>query len=1761
MSSPLATKSDQIRKKSKVQENEQIIQNNEPDDTGRNDDSSSSEDESKRSDVSDNTAREALRQDTEERLQLAEKQERKRKRVADRNEATNAMQAQIASLQEQVTNAALLNPASMQISSFQYAESVKRLSIKQVLSKEIMIQFTNQFHNKEFTSPVMSLIDKEAWRVISTKFLDDGFALNREQIAEWSKDMLLHNLEELYKNNRLDESPLEKLRRLKLTDFYTSNSDTLVGQNFINDVLVICENMTQLQRDDRDLQNAMVGLLWRQMDNLEPMKVHNEVAVKSVKTLDEFVLLIGKYRSETDRTATLLETHGYDVRRRPIKLNTKVVNSTFGEQNYGSNNHVVKGHKKQTSQQVASKVVNKNSDSKHLACYRCGRSEFSKQLKAFHSPDNCYVKDHPDSNKNPNVTWKDSVEGKAFAAMSPPKLILPSWMMKDGSIRDGFKTGELITHTSSEFNYDLNCTYLVTLLASLTLHREVYDFLPLLITQVQSPTGNLRNLINPREVECLLDSGSHAGDFVSLDIVNILNITDCIILDDSNRKVCSGLDSNCSKTLGSIQFSFLNEVNKNFESETLNFKILLKSPIDIIIGRRSIKLLSMVSRTPSHFYDRTPNNLCTSTYDSTVSTYDNNDSSEQTDAVHRCGCQRHPDSRSDVLLNVTQTEIQVTENTNRLVRRSSEPSVVGRNMLSNEEPSSDRSEFAPPFALWNDIPLPEPRVGGALLGDIPPQSLMAATQTHAMFPSLVDGESYKLNDELIYQSLYSPLYGIADIITSTYVLSLSDITDMINPTSPALLLNALVSDIPSKFIDDDGIDQLKHDSFAPWLQVTPDSVDLLTLIHIEGDEALQLGIRVLCEEYKHIFALTLPKEASTLTPFNITVDLLKWRVPKNRGPPRVQSSLKQVEIAKQVTQLLEQGIIVPSPAEYYSQVLLSPKPDGTSRLCIDYRNLNEVSDTQADPIPNIKQMLNRIGDHRSEIFGVMDLCQGYHQNAVSKSSMIFTAFIVFCGIYHFCRLPFGPKKAPSHFQQQMAATVLVGLLYYICEVYLDDIIVHGKTTAEFLERLRKVFERIAKFKIKLKPNKCKFGLSQVEYCGRVISKDGLSMSAKKIASVMNFPEPVFAKQLKSFLGLANYFREFVPNHSTVVHPLQALIPEYRRSNRLIWNAEARLAFTAVKTLIDDCPTMYFLVPECEIFLHTDASDYGVGGYLFQLVDNKERPVAFVSKSLTATQLRWPVIQKEAYAIFASMQDLMHLLRDRTFVLRTDHKNLLYISESSNPMIIRWYMAIQELDYTKQYLKGESNVVADDMSRLCPNLMTEEPDLYDHQDILCSTLNKFILSSEDHTVISTVHNSLVGHHGLERTIDKLTRKLKTSNTKWQFLRQKVKRFIQLCPCCQKMSQLKIPIHASPFTVSSYEPMENLNIDFIGPYPDGGYVLVFIDMFTRWVELYCCDAATSENAALSLLSHFGRFGSPAKLTSDRGSHFVADIIEEFLRHIGTEHILTLAYSKEENSLVERANKEVNRHLIALTFDKNTVDDYKLCIPIVQRILNSSYNERTGISAAELLFGNAIKLDRGLFLPPAERNASVLTRPLSLSAAKLLSLQDKLISIASDRLQLTDSQRLGYYSTERTEYAAGDYVLVAYRTGSAPTRLHTNKMGPMRVISNNLNTYVLLDLVNNKQKHYHITDLTPFIFDPSIVDPLDVARKDYLEFFIDKIIEHRGNTKRKKSLEFLIQWVGYDSSYNSWEPWNNFRDTECLHEYLRDKGLSNLIPKKFN
>ena len=957
--------------------------------------------------------------------------------------------------------------------------------------------------------------------------------------------------------------------------------------------------------------------------------------------------------------------------------------------------------------------------------------------------------------------------------------------------------------------------------------------------------------------------------------------------------------------------------------------------------------------------------------------------------------------------------------------------------------------------------------------------------------------------------------------------------------------------------DDDEIDHNKHDTFAPWLP-TPTEQSPLLLINIDpsADKNLQSQIRTLCKSFEDIFSNELPPEPANIPPFDLIVDMEKWKIPRNRGPPRPQSTSKQTELIKTLTTLKRQGIIENSNATHYSQVLMVPKPDGSSRMCIDYRALNDCTPDASWPIPNIAEMLRRIGAQKPKIFGVMDLTQGYHQAPLTLSARVFTAFITFSGIYQFTRLPFGPKRAPSYFQESMASIVLAGLIYNICEMYIDDCIVFADNTDEFISRLKQIFLRFRKHNLFIKASKCFFGYKELDFVGKVVSEAGLKMSRTKIQSVLDFPIPTVGKQLKSFLGTVNYFRDFIRNQSSLVKPLHDLISDYSKTRKIVWNPEATAAFAEVRLQVSKCTTMHFLSDTAPITLHTDASDYGVGGYLFQTVDGVDQPVAFVSKSLSKAQLRWSVIQKEAYGIFFSCTYLQTLLRDRQFTIKTDHRNLLYIREHSNPMIVRWYMALMEFDFKIEFIAGVENDIADAMSRLCRNNMIDSPKEYSEEHLIsASIIGKFKLSTTIYKKISKMHNSTVGHFGLERTL----KRFKDSKDTWTFQRQHIRAFIDNCPCCQKMSMIKIPIHAHHFTTSTYTPMECLNIDFIGPFPDGGHILVIVCTFTRWVELYVTKDCTALSAAECLLQHFGRFGAPHQLRSDNGPHFIAELIREFLALIGIEHCLTLAYSKEENSIVERYNKEINRHLRALTFENLSLTDYQKSVPFVQRILNSNHSDRLKISASQLLFGNVLNLDRGIFLPVSERTSN--TSRLSKHMSDLLKIQDNLLKASAKELLRTDLLHMSSKEINiHKEFPVDSYVLAHYRTGLPPTRLHTFWHGPMRVVKGSNFGYTLLDLITGKEKDYHVSDMKLFNFDPALVDPVDIARRDRMEFFVEKILNHRGNLSRKTEIQFLVKWFGYDEHNDSWEPYANLRDSAQLHTYLHEKNLQRLIPIKF-
>jgi hypothetical protein len=169
---------------------------------------------------------------------------------------------------------------------------------------------------------------------------------------------------------------------------------------------------------------------------------------------------------------------------------------------------------------------------------------------------------------------------------------------------------------------------------------------------------------------------------------------------------------------------------------------------------------------------------------------------------------------------------------------------------------------------------------------------------------------------------------------------------------------------------------------------------------------------------------------------------------------------------------------------------------------------------------------------------------------------------------------------------------------------------------------------------------------------------------------------------------------------------------------------------------------------------------------------------------------------------------------------------------------------------------------------------------------------------------------------------------------------------------------------------------------------------------------------------------------------------------------------------------------------------------------------------------------------------------------------------MTIARTNIAFADSIHIANYPAQRTDHAPGSYVLVKYREGAPPTRLHTIWKGPMRVLGGVDSRYSLLNLITNKEKEYHVSDIKPFLFNPLSTNPADVARKDYLEFFVEAILKHSGSrTSKKTNLRFYVKWLGYDDDSNSWEPYSNIRDMTICHEYLRSHGMANHIPKKFH
>ena len=764
------------------------------------------------------------------------------------------------------------------------------------------------------------------------------------------------------------------------------------------------------------------------------------------------------------------------------------------------------------------------------------------------------------------------------------------------------------------------------------------------------------------------------------------------------------------------------------------------------------------------------------------------------------------------------------------------------------------------------------------------------------------------------------------------------------------------------------------------------------------------------------------------------------------------------------------------------------------------------------------------------------------------------------GTYEWLRVAMGLKGAPSWFQQQLETKVLGGLIHQICELYIDDLIIYADTFEEYIENIRKVLERFKAHNITVSPKKCQFLMQEIQYVGYTINTQGITFSREKKQEILDFPVPRTAGQLKQFMGLAEQFHPHVRRFADLARPLHRHIDGYRKRQKqklLDWSAGDTAAYHEMQAGINAAPTLFFPEPDKEIFLETDASDYGIGAYLYQMDDKGNKyPIAFISKNLTGAQLNWSVPEKEAYGIFFALQKLEYLLRDVHFILKTDHKNLTYINFGNSAKILRWKLMIQEYDFDIEHVAGEDNIVADAFSRLMA--MPKDNDI----DDVLANVNLLYTEEEQkrynakYHIIADLHNTNAGHFGVSATMDRLKQRLH----EWPNMLEHVKRFVKQCPCCQKMSFLKHPIEHHPFVIASYEPMQKLAVDTAGPFERDIYgnthVCVITDCFSRFTMLIPTPDATAQSAARALLQWVGLFGTPKEILSDMGTQFINHLIDDLLKLLHTRKLDILAGVHEQNSIVERRIKELNRHIRNILYHTKVKSYWSDALPLVQRIMNAQRLIPIGTSPAQIIFGNALNLDSGIMLTTNTDNETPQskTRRLSEWTAKMLKLQNDIITVAQQTQSKTHEDYFNKFTAERTEVPMNSYVLVNYGDKPTPSKFHSYWRGPYRVVqqdNEDKNRYTVQNLVTNKLEDFPVQQMKPYL-DNGVDLPEQVAMTDDPRLHIvETIISHTGNRTKPTTLQFEVKWEDLPITQTSKESYNAIKHTGPLHDYLTKLG----------
>jgi len=730
--------------------------------------------------------------------------------------------------------------------------------------------------------------------------------------------------------------------------------------------------------------------------------------------------------------------------------------------------------------------------------------------------------------------------------------------------------------------------------------------------------------------------------------------------------------------------------------------------------------------------------------------------------------------------------------------------------------------------------------------------------------------------------------------------------------------------------------------------------------------------------------------------------------PYHAKPYPVPHSQEQ-QLKDEVQRLVEFGVLRKvNRSEWACPMFTIPKPDKSLRSLADLRELNKRIKRKPFPIPKINDLLQKLEGFY--LATSLDLNMGYYHIKLTSHASSLCTIVLPWGKYEYLRLPMGLCNSPDIFQEKMSE-LMFGLEF--ARAYIDDLLVVSKDSFEsHLEHLEEVFTRLAGAGLKVNATKSHFCQDELEYLGYLINRKGVRPTMKKVEAIMNIATPKTRKQLRSFIGMVNYYRDMWPQRSHLLAPLSSLTSA---KVKWTWTEECQTSFDNMKKLIAKETLLTYPNFNKTFEIHTDASKVQLGACISQ----EGKPVAFYSRKLNPAQTRYTTTERELLSIVETLKEFRNILLGQQIIVHTDHANLTYKNFNSD-RVMRWRLFIEEYSPDLRYIKGENNVVADALSRLpkqskpfedsqevfytvmeCYKKEKKDAPKYDfhplsfvhleaeqqsdpllkkelRQDTCKYQIKEFLGGGKTRSlicyndkivvpkklqqhVIDWYHITLC-HPGINRTEETIAQHLF-----WPKMRSQITNYVQACPTCQRNKRKVKKYGWLPPKEAEATPWDKMCIDLIGPYTirrKGKQDLIckcvtMIDPATGWFEIQQYDDKKSITVAnIAEQEWFARYPWPTQITYDRGSEFIGKEFQSMIKHdYGIKGKPITVRNPQANAIVERIHQVIGNIIRTFELETNYMDEdnpWKGILSATAFAVRSTFHTTLQSTPGQLVFG---------------------------------------------------------------------------------------------------------------------------------------------------------------------------------------------------------------